>query len=169
HHREGEFAMTTLVPMPAEDFASFESESTSGYAQDNLRSGRWPASTCVERARAEFHRLLPEGLATPGHFIYNIHDEAQHENVGFIWLAETDNDGVRTGHVYNIVIRPDRRGRGHATAALRLIEAQGLARGLSAISLHVFSHNAGAQALYRSIGYGITGFNMIKPLQREGA
>jgi hypothetical protein len=39
---------------------------------------------------------------------------------------------------------------------------------LSSIALHVFSFNTGAQALYRSTGYGITGMNMLKPLRRDG-
>lgn len=37
--------------------------------------------------------------------------------------------------------------------------------GLGKIGLHVFSFNLGAQALYRSLGYGITGMNMLKPLR----
>jgi ribosomal protein S18 acetylase RimI-like enzyme len=41
-------------------------------------------------------------------------------------------------------------------------------QGLSSLALHVFSFNTGAQALYRSIGYGISGMNMFKPLRRDG-
>ena len=36
--------------------------------------------------------------------------------------------------------------------------------GLGSIALHVFGHNPGAQALYQSLGYGVTGFNMQKNL-----
>ena len=44
-----------------------------------------------------------------------------------------------------------------------------LARGLTSVELHVLSHNAVAQALYRSLGYGVTGFHMLKPLRRDEA
>ena len=39
--------------------------------------------------------------------------------------------------------------------------------GAHALALHVFSFNTSALALYRSLGYGITGMNLLKPLRRE--
>jgi ribosomal protein S18 acetylase RimI-like enzyme len=161
--------MITLVPMPEDDFQSFEVECTSVYARDNVLAGRWTQSAGLARAREEFHRLLPSGLRSPNHFIYNIHEPRSQRTVGFLWFAEFDADGVRSGYVYSVHIHPDDRGHGYAKAAIDQIEAQGLARGLRAVSLHVFSHNAAAQALYRSLGYGITGFNMLKLLQRDDA
>ncbi len=64
-------------------------------------------------------------------------------------------------------MQPEFRGRGHARAALQLAEAIAIAQGAQAIALHVFIFNTSAQALYRSLGYGITGLNMLKPLQRD--
>lgn len=161
--------MITLVPMPDDDFQSFEAECTSAYARDNVRAGRWTQSSGLARAQDEFHRLLPGGLHSPNHFIYNIQEQPSQQAVGFLWFAEFNADGVRTGHVYSVHIQPEHRGHGHAKAAIDLIEARGLARGLRAVSLHVFAHNAAAQALYRSLGYGITGFNMLKLIQRDDA
>ena len=161
--------MTALAPMAEASFASFEAECTSAYAHDNVRAGRWPASGGLARAVEEFQRLLPEGLNTPGHLVYDILEHPGGQTVGFLWFAEFEVAGTRAGFVYSVHIQPAHRGHGHAKAAIDLIEAQSLARGLSTVSLHVFSHNAAAQALYRSLGYGITGFNMLKPLQRDGA
>lgn len=161
--------MITLLPMPEGDFATFEAECTSAYAQDNVLAGRWPRATGLARAQQEFRRLLPQGLATPHHHVYNVHDAQNRQVVGFLWFAELDAGDLRTGHIYSIHIEPAHRGHGHAKAAIDRIEELGRARGLGTISLHVFSHNAAAQALYRSLGYGITGFNMIKPLRRDEA
>jgi ribosomal protein S18 acetylase RimI-like enzyme len=161
--------MITLLPMPESDFHSFEAECTSAYARDNVRASRWPQSSGLARAQEEFRRLLPSGLSTPDHFIYNIHDQQSNHTVGFLWLAEFESGGARVGYVYSIHINPEHRGHGYAKAAIDRIEEQGLARGLTTISLHVFSHNAAAQALYRSLGYGITGFNMLKPLKHDDA
>ena len=36
--------------------------------------------------------------------------------------------------------------------------------GLQSIGLHVFSQSVGAQALYMSLGYQVTGINMLKQL-----
>lgn len=161
--------MTALAPMTEAGFPSFEAECTSAYAQDNVRAGRWPASGGLARAAEEFRRLLPQRLNTPGHLVYDILEHPGGPTVGFLWFAEFEVAGTRAGFIYSVHIQPAHRGRGHAKAAIDLIEAQSLARGLSTVSLHVFSHNAAAQALYRSLGYGITGFNMLKPLQRDGA
>lgn len=161
--------MITLLPMAESRFASFEAECTSAYARDNVLSGRWPQSSAQARAQAEFRRLLPAGPNSPGHFVFDIHDSGSQQTVGFLWFAQIDAGDSRTGHVYSIHVDPAHRGRGHAKAAIDRIEAHALALGLVTVSLHVFSHNAAAQALYRSLGYGITGFNMLKPLRRDEA
>jgi ribosomal protein S18 acetylase RimI-like enzyme len=155
--------------MRPQAFESFAEEATASYANDNAQAGRWPSTTARARARAEFDRLLPQGLQTPNHFIYEIEDEATRQSVGFLWFAIIEASDTRYGYVYNIRVKPEFRGRGHARAALDLIEAVAADKGLSSIALHVFSFNTGAQALYRSIGYGITGMNMFKPLRHDAS
>jgi ribosomal protein S18 acetylase RimI-like enzyme len=157
--------MTALVPMQADGFDAFAEESIASYAQDNTRACRWSPADALDRARKEFQHLLPQGLQTPENFIYDIRDEVTHETVGFVWFAIVQRAAIRSAYVYSIRIKPEFRGRGHAKAALDLVEGIATAAGLSTIALHVFSFNTGAQALYRSLGYGITGFNMLKPLQ----
>lgn len=161
--------MITLVPMPDADFASFEAECTATYALDNIRALRWSQASGLARAQEDFRRLLPNGLNSPSHFIYNVHHQPSQQTVGFLWFAEFDSNGTRTGFIYSVHIHPAHRGHGYAKAAIDTVEDLGRARGVTAIGLHVFSHNAAAQALYRSLGYGITGFNMLKPLKREDA
>jgi len=159
--------VTILTPMRPEQFASFAEECIAAYARDNATAGRWPAADALAQAEAEFARLLPRRLETPNHFIYEIGAEAGGEVVGFLWFAVQEAGDARAGYVYNIRIKPEHRGRGHAKAALDLIEAIALEKGVPAIALHVFSFNGGAVALYRSLGYGITGYNMLKPLRRD--
>lgn len=160
--------MTILTPMRAEEFESFADEAVASYANDNVQAGRWSISTALARSRREFKRLLPQGLETPNHFIYEIEDETAGQSVGFLWFAIVETSETRYGYVYNIRVKPEFRGRGYARAALDLIETVAASAGLSTIALHVFSFNTGAQALYRSTGYGITGMNMLKPLRRDG-
>lgn len=160
--------MITLERMPAADFDAFERECTRAYAADNVSAGRWREPGAPARAQQEFRRLLPDGLDTPDHFIYSLRETATLRSVGFLWFAELEADGVRTGYVYSIHVDAEHRGRGFAKAAIDLVEELGRARGLASVALHVFNHNAAAQALYRSVGYWITGFNMLKPLRRDG-
>lgn len=161
--------MTRLVPMHPEAFAAFADDCIARYAEDNVLAGRWSADTAHDAARQEFDHLLPQGLQTPEHFVYEIENEVTGERVGALWFAVRHHAGEHFGYVYNIRIRPEFRGRGHAKAAIERIEAVALAKGLSRIALHVFVFNKGAQALYRSSHYGVTGMNMVKLLRRDEA
>lgn len=158
---------TVLQPMGAAHFADFARQSCAAFAQDNVQAGRWPEAGALQRAQRDFDQLLPQGLQTPQHLFFEIEDGSQGLKVGSLWLALNDAGGHRVGYVYNIRVQPEFRGRGHARAALQLAEAIAVARGAHAIALHVFIFNTSAQALYRSLGYGITGLNMGKPLQRD--
>lgn len=159
--------MTTLVPMRPQAFGAFTEACIADYAHDNVQAGRWPEPGSVERARAAFAQLLPRGLETPNHFVREILDAALPESVGFVWFALLDEGADRTGYVYNIRVEPAFRGRGHAKEALDQVAAFVEAQGAHALALHVFSFNTSALALYRSLGYGITGMNLLKPLRRE--
>lgn len=159
--------MTTLVPMRSEAFDAFAETCIADYAHDNVQAGRWPARSAATRARAAFAQLLPQGLATPGHHVQEIFDATLPEPVGFVWFALLDEGVERTAYVYNIRVDPAFRGRGHAKEALDRVAAFAEADGAHALALHVFSFNTSALALYRSLGYGITGMNMLKPLRRE--
>ena len=101
--------------------------------------------------------------------LYEIWDEEAGTPVGFLWFAVLGKDDSRLGYIYNIRVKLEFRGRGHAPAALALIEKVAQTMELPAIALHVFAFNSAAQALYRSVGFDITGFNMRKPLRRSDA
>ena len=150
--------------MRAESFHAFAEEAVTNYAQDSVLAGRWPDATALARARSDFNGFLPLGLGTPNQFIYEIAEEGSQAVVGYVWFGIRQSGDDRTGHLYRIRILPELRGRGYAKAAIGLVEELAADMGLRALTLHVFGFNTSAQALYRSLGYGITGFNMLKPL-----
>ncbi|MFO1293031.1 MAG: GNAT family N-acetyltransferase [Rubrivivax sp.] len=160
--------MIVLVPMRPPQFEQFAHETTADYARDNVSALRWSADHALERARAEFARLLPQGPATPGHFLCAIQretgGETDGETLGWLWYAVHDAGGARWLYLYNIRVLPSHRGQGHARAALERLQHRAAELGAEAIELHVFAVNPTAHALYRSLGYGITGYNMIKRL-----
>jgi len=162
-------ATTKLIPMREEQFSTFVEEAIANYAHDNVTAGRWPERQALGNSRSEFERLLPNGLSTPDNYLYEIWDEALGAAVGFLWFAVLGTEDARFGFIYNIRVRPEFRGRGHAATALALIEDVAEKMGLRSVALHVFAFNSAAQALYRSAGFGITGYNMRKPLRRNDA
>ena len=159
--------MTVLAPMGAAYYARWRETAAADYAQDNIAAGRWPASGALERSRREFDELLPQGLATPEHFLFEIRDAQGGATVGSIWFAIVERGGDRHAYVYDVAVDPPQRRRGHALRAFEALEPRVRALGLSRIGLHVFGHNPGAQALYRRLGYGVTGINMVKQLQAQ--
>lgn len=152
----------TLAPMQDAEFAAFRQEAVAIFADNNVRSYRWPEAGAQARAEAQFTQLLPQGLQTPDHRLYEVYDTAQGLLVGHVWFNVQQADTLREGYLYNIHIKAIHRGRGYATSAMRVIEQMAADEGVSDVRLHVFAMNTAAQALYRSLGYWITGVNMQK-------
>jgi len=88
-------AMIELVPMTVEEFAAFAAATVPAYAADKVAAGEWKAATAPKRAGESFARLLPQGLATPDHFLFTIRDAAGQVTVGSLWLALRDRGGQR--------------------------------------------------------------------------
>ena len=162
--------MTVLTPMTATGFAAYLQSSITGYAEENVAAGRWPAEGAQERSRQEFETLLPNGLATPDHHLFEIREGPADDSavVGFLWFAIEATRGLRSAagsaFVYDVGIAPAWQRRGHATRAFVALEGLVQSLGVHRIGLHVFGHNSGAQALYARLGYGVTGLNLLKLL-----
>lgn len=55
--------------MNENDFNAFEENEIDEYAQDKVRAGTWDQEKAHELSVEAHRRLLPEGLATPDHYI----------------------------------------------------------------------------------------------------
>jgi ribosomal protein S18 acetylase RimI-like enzyme len=156
--------MTFLLPMRAEIYESYLEFSILSYAEENVLSGRWREEDALEQSRNEFHKLLPQGTDTPDQYLFEIIGNDNLTTVGFIWFAVVLQKGVRLAFVYDLAIKEPYRRQGYATQAFKAIETLVSDLGLASIGLHVFGQNLGAQALYRQLGYEVTGINMLKKL-----
>jgi GNAT superfamily N-acetyltransferase len=145
-------------------YARFMAASTAGYAQDKIAAGQWTAETALARSQAEFAGLLPQGLATPEHHLFDIVDAATGQAVGHLWFALEDRLGIRVAYVYDLAVWPEHQRRGHATRAFEAMELLVRAHNVWRIDLHVFGHNPGAQALDATLGYRVTSVMMGKAL-----
>jgi ribosomal protein S18 acetylase RimI-like enzyme len=161
--------MTVLVPMRPEVFPSYQESSVAAYAKENVEAERWPAEGAIARSQAEFSGLLPRGLATPDHFLFEIKDAPEGETVGVLWFGVLEKSGLRSAFVFDVEVAPAFRRRGHGRAAFAALERIVQTMGLTKIGLHVFRHNPGAQALYESLGFRVTGMNMIKAVDPVAA
>jgi ribosomal protein S18 acetylase RimI-like enzyme len=177
------WTQTSLLPMRAAAFADYAAHSAAAFAEDNVRSGRWPAFQALERAQRDFADSLPQGLATADNFLFeivvaktvtpglDIADTLEvsapgtgEVSVGILWFAVVEKHGIAQAFVYDLEIDPAFRRQGYARFAFHALEELVAARGITQIGLHVFAHNVAAQALYRSLGYDVTSHNMLKHL-----
>ncbi len=150
--------------MPNEHFEAFAEAAARSHAEDGVASGRWAAHESEQLARSELNRLLPQGLATPDHYFYEVIAEANPPVIGFVWFGSVLRRSHKVAFVFQIFIYPAYRRQGHGKAALLQVEALASGLGLPAIALNVVGSNVGAQALYRSLGYTVTSLSMQKPL-----
>src|SRR5262245_21638841 len=125
--------MTILAPMRPDAFEQFLEKAVAEYADDNVASGRWHSAGSLERSRADFKRLLPSGLATPGHYLFEIKPAPDQPVIGYIWFAIEERHGVRSAFVYNVGIDSKWRRQGHATRAFRELEDVAVKLGASTI------------------------------------
>jgi ribosomal protein S18 acetylase RimI-like enzyme len=161
---EQPFQATTLMPMTLAEFEAFCDRSIPTFAAEKVRAGAWSAAEAPLLAHNLFAEMLPQGSATRGQFFFMVRDAAGRE-IGSLWFAVEKRGGESAGFIYDIEIRPEHRRKGHASRALRVLDAKANELGLTGIGLHVFGHNEGAQALYRSLGYATTDVSMFKTLR----
>jgi ribosomal protein S18 acetylase RimI-like enzyme len=155
-------ARIRLAPMTPEEFTGYRAESLPAYIDDIVRADGLPAAIATANATAQFEKLLPEGVATPGHSLNWLVDATTGARVGHLWLYRAP-DAPRA-FIYDLLIRPELRRQGYAEAALREAESFGRASGATRLELHVFGHNSGALALYEKFGFTTTHRGMAKPL-----
>jgi ribosomal protein S18 acetylase RimI-like enzyme len=153
-----------LVPMRGEEFEAFLASSAAAYADDNVKSGRWLREGSHARALEDLKASLPQGVDTPNNYLFEILGSPKNIVVGYIWCAIQDNYGQRSAFVYDVEIKPEFRRQGLATEAFEAIQDHVVALGIESIGLHVFAFNEPAIALYRKLGFQVTGVNMQKKL-----
>ena len=157
--------MIELKPMLAQDFGDYLNRAVRNYAADHLRTEGGTEGAAFEYARDSFDTLLPDGEATPGHYLYTVFSVEKGVNVGVIWVGVITSKQVRRAHVFDIFIDEPYRRMGYAKQAFQAIEGCVRELGLSEISLHVFGYNDKAYALYRQLGYRPTHISMVKTLE----
>lgn len=137
-----------------------------GYAGDKVRVGAWPADGAEARSAREFASLLPQGLATPGHFLREV-IAPDGEAVGVLWFGPLTDDVPGVAFIWDIEIDEAARGRGYGRAAMLALEPLARSLGFSSIALHVFGDNEIARNLYRSVGYVESDVSMRKAITPE--
>jgi ribosomal protein S18 acetylase RimI-like enzyme len=145
--------------MTSEEFSIFLEKSIISYAEEKARSGNWTKEESVERAKADYARLLPQDEKTENNHLYSLFQD--NILIGSFWLAVMPNN---TAYIYNIEIEKEFRGQGLGKSAMKEIEIKAQEFKVNKIELHVFAHNTTARRLYEKIGYEVTNVIMAKSI-----
>jgi ribosomal protein S18 acetylase RimI-like enzyme len=129
------------------------------YVSDMVAAGIDP-EVAQAKADRDLPQLLPDGLATPDHFMYAIEHEGRF--AGYLWLCDRDGELGHSLFIYAIEVDEAFRGRGLGRAAMEFTEEEARRRGIAKVALNVFGGNAAARGLYLSLGYQETAVHMEK-------
>ncbi|MEU3453214.1 GNAT family N-acetyltransferase [Micromonospora sp. NPDC006766] len=151
-----------LEPMTDEQYRRYRDDAEVSYAQHIAESGMLPPAEARQKARDDYARLLPDGLATEGHHLWTAYDGDV--EVGMFWLnVERKSDGPHA-FVYDFEVRPELRRKGYGRAIMEAAEARCREWGIVGIGLNVFAANVGARALYEQMGFEAATVQMRKRL-----
>jgi ribosomal protein S18 acetylase RimI-like enzyme len=159
-------AVIELAPLGADVFEKWKPVSIADYARQHVIGGRWTAEEALRLSREEFDRLLPRGLATPGHRFFSIVRSSDRKAVGLLWI-QVEGAPKQSAFIFNIEIFRAFRRRGFGRQAMKLLEEEARRLDLESIRLHVFGHNTAARSLYEQLGYVATNVQMKKRLAKR--
>jgi len=141
----------TARPMTESEYPAWLASEKDAYIADIVRAGALDPEQAQQKSDADFARLIPEGMATPGHSFLVL--EAAGEVIGTGWLKHDFLPGVTFG--YSLEIHQEYRGKGFGRAAMTVGEQATLDGGDSALMFNVFGGNEVAMNLYTSAGYRV--------------
>ncbi|MHA7136705.1 GNAT family N-acetyltransferase [Rossellomorea arthrocnemi] len=158
----GEFMNNiSLVEMTENEFEQYFLDKIQRYAVALSQNAPKNNQEFEIKAKIQLGNLLPDGIGTLGHYLFNIYYEKN--NVGYIWVKEDVEK--KSAFLYEIYIFDEFRNKGYGSRAMKKIEEWMKNHNLLFLKLHVFGSNIEARKLYERIGFEIAGVNMMKKVE----
>src|SRR6185312_9870478 len=153
--------MTTLQPMTESEYQRVRDAIFEDYARETANVSSLSMEEGRKAAARQFEQLLPDGIASKGHYFWRIVND-NGTAVGDLWVL-VESEKARA-FIYFIGIDEQYRGQGYSRAAMLALESTVTPLGANHIDLNVFGDNTVAVRLYESLGYKPTAMNMRKQL-----
>lgn len=147
-----------LVPLTAERHQEWKQHSIADYVRQIEESTTLDHARSMEKALADYARLLPDDLATADNFLFDVYDGE--DRVAFVWLAQ---EAPTAYFVYEVEVAEEARGRGLGRATMNAAARWCRDRGGEVLALNVFGRNDVARGLYASLGYAAFAERMSRP------
>jgi len=151
----------TLRPMSESEYQRLREAIFEDYARETANVSSLSIDEGRKAAARQFEQLLPDGIASKGHYFWRIVND-NGDAVGDLWVL-VESEKARA-FIYFIGIDEQYRGQGYSRAAMLALETTVKPLGAQHIDLNVFGDNTVAVRLYESLGYQPTAMNMRKEL-----
>jgi ribosomal protein S18 acetylase RimI-like enzyme len=147
-----------LRPLREDEYEAWDAAHRREYLHGLVESAGMAPDEAAAKVRRDVDSVFPEGLATPGRWIWVV--EHTGRRVGTLFL------GLREGQawLYDITIDEAERGKGFGRAAMLALEDAARGLGFESVGLNVWGGNAAARGLYRSLGWREDSVHMSKRL-----
>lgn len=148
----------SLIKMTKNEFEMYFADKIKRYSLALSQNVHEDIEDFYTKAVNQLNNLLPDGINTSGHYLFNIINEI--EKIGYIWIKKDKE--MNTAFLYEIYIFNEFRNMGYGTITMIKIEEWMRQQELLFLKLHVFGNNKEARRLYERIGFEIAGVNMFK-------
>ena len=159
--------MIVLREMRAEELSDYRNLFITEYAQDLSSNSGYSSEQAIAHASHSFDSYLPEGVNSPGDYLYCIEhkDGTEYDDpvVGYLWFGLGANDSA--AFIKDFYVLPQYQRKGYGSACLQELEKLLVAQDIFEIKLRVAADNPQAKRLYEQMEFVVTGFNMSKSLQ----
>ncbi|MGW5124572.1 GNAT family N-acetyltransferase [Streptomyces sp. NPDC004069] len=149
-----------LKPLTEDEFGSWAESLIAGYAESHVRAGTWSPEEALMKARESVDRLLPKGVATPGHHLWVAHDGKTGERVGTLWIEMCSRAASPGAFIYFVAVDEPQQAKGYGRAIMNAGAGAARRLGAASLALNVFGDNTTAYNLYSSLGYRTTSQTM---------
>ncbi len=152
---------TILRPMTESEYQRLRDAIFEDYAREVANVSSISMEEGRKAAAHQFDTLLPDGMASKGHYFWKI-VSGNGDAVGDLWVL-VESEKARA-FIYFIGIDEQYRGQGYSKEAMLALETTVKPLGANHIDLNVFGNNSVAIRLYENLGYKPTAINMRKEI-----
>jgi ribosomal protein S18 acetylase RimI-like enzyme len=153
----------TLRNMQPDEFPGYRDYFVADYAQEIAANFGYTLEKSRVIAAQELRDDLPQTVSTPDHSLLCIEANGA-ETIGYLWYKLLDKG--QTIFILDFMLFESVRGQGYGKAALAALAARLVPSQVEQIKLRVAFENKVALGLYERVGFNITGYNMVKVLEK---
>ena len=159
--------MIALRKMSEDQYLDFIDYFISDYAIEIMENYKKSKEDALGIASREVKIDLPEGIHTKKNTLLciDLEEEARQEIIGYLWYEENKDES--SVFIYDFYIRPEYRNKGYGKKSMSALEEELKNAKIGQIKLRVAYSNEKALALYKELGFNITGINMAKNIIQE--